>query len=124
MRYRYYNPNPKKNNASDCVVRMLCAITGKPWVDCFLDLTEKAIEIGDMPSINATWMSLLRDMGFKRYVIPDTCPSCYNFEDFCIDNPVGVYVIGTGTHVATVKDGILYDSWNSLGEVPIFYFRR
>lgn len=125
MRYRYYNPNPIKSNGGDCVVRMLCCVTGKPWVDVYLDLVEKGLEMGDMPSVNATWVAYLRDLGFKRYSVPDTCPEdCYTIEDFCIDHPNGVYVLGTGSHVVCVKDGFYYDSWDSGKEVPMFYLRR
>ena len=124
MRYRYYNPNPIKDTASDCVVRMLCKVTGLTWAESYLALVEKGLEVGDMPSVNSVWVAFLRDMGFKRFVIPDNCPDCYTIEDFCIDNPKGLFVIGTGSHVATIEDGTLYDSWNSLGEVPMFYLRR
>ena len=124
MRYRYYNPNPTTNTASDCVVRMLCAITGRPWADNYLDLVEKGMELGDMPSVNRVWFALLKDMGFKRFIIPDTCPNCYTIEDFCIDHPKGLYIVGTGSHVAAIDDGVVLDSWNSLNETPLFYFRR
>ena len=123
-RYRYYNPNPIKENASDCVVRMLTLVTGKPWAQAFLDLAEQCLIIGDMPSVNYVWMSLLKDLGFKKYSLPDTCPACYTIEDFCNDNPVGEYVLGTGTHVCYAKDGLFYDSWDSSKEVPIFVLRR
>ncbi len=124
MRYKYYNPNPIKDTASDCVVRMLCVVNGKPWAENYLALVEKGLEMGDMPSVNHVWISLLRDMGFKRYVIPDSCPDCYTIEDFCIDHPNGLYVVGTGSHVVAVEDGCVFDSWNSLNETPIFYLRR
>lgn len=124
MSYRYFNPNPKSNSAGDCVVRMISRITGMSWLDAYLAIVEKGIELGDMPSANHVWFDYLRDLGFKRHVIPDTCPACYSFEDFALDHPKGTYVVGTGTHVATIIDGTLYDSWNSLREVPVFYFSR
>lgn len=123
-RYRYYNPNPIKDNASDCVVRMLCCVTGKPWAQAFLDLAEKSLELGDMPSVNTVWIALLTDMGFKRYSLPDNCPNCYTVEDFCNDNPKGEFVLATGSHVLTVRDGFFYDSWDSSQQVPIFFLRR
>lgn len=124
MRYRYYNPNPIKDNAGDCVVRMLCCVTGRTWVDCYLDLTEKGLEMGDVISSNIVWVAYLRDLGFKRYSLPDTCPNCYSIEDFCIEHPKGTYVLGTGSHVVCVKDGYYYDSWDSGKEIPMFYLRR
>lgn len=123
-RYRYYNPNPIKSDASDCVVRALCRVTGMPWQEQFLDLAEKSLELGDMPSINTVWIAYLRDLGFEKAIIPNTCPDCYTIEDFCIDNPVGTYIVGTGSHVCTCVDGFAYDSWDSTRQVPIFYLRR
>ena len=124
MRYKYFNPNPIKDTASDCVVRMLCAVTGRPWAECYLMLVEKGLEVGDMPSVNQTWISLLKDMGFKKHIIENDCLNCYTINDFCLDHPTGLYVVGTGTHVVAVEDGCIFDSWNSLGEMPIFYLRR
>ena len=48
----------------------------------------------------------------------------YTVEDFCIDHPHGVYVLGCDGHVLTVVDGLYYDSWDSGGEVPIYYWER
>lgn len=40
------------------------------------------------------------------------------------DHPDGVFVLAFGGHVATVKNGILFDSWDSSNETPIYYYRR
>lgn len=124
MRFRYFNPNPIKNNASDCVIRMLTLVTGKSWVDCYLDLVEKGLEMGDVISSNIVWGAYLRDLGFKRHIIPNTCPNCYSIEDFCLDHPHGLYVVSTGTHVVGILDSYFYDSWNSGRETPIYYWSR
>ena len=66
----------------------------------------------------------LRLKGFKRYQMPDMCPTCYTIKDFCYHNPRGIYVVGTGEHVVCVMDGDYYDSWDSGNEIPIYYFQR
>lgn len=78
----------------------------------------------DMPSSDAVWGSVLKKNGFVREAIPNTCPECYTAEDFCNDHQEGVYVLGFGGHVATVEDGVLYDSWDSSKEVPQYYWRK
>ena len=80
--------------------------------------------MADMPSSNAVWDTLLKKYGFVREVIPNECNDCYTVEDFCTDNPDGVYVLGTGSHVITVVDGCYFDAWDSGMEQPIFYYRR
>ena len=103
---------------------MLTLVTGKSWVDCYLDLVDKGLEIGDVISSNIVWGAYLRDLGFKRHIIPNTCPNCYSVEDFCLDHPHGLYILGTGTHVVAVEDGYYFDTWNSGRECPIFYLSR
>lgn len=83
-----------------------------------------AYKMYDMPSSNAVWGAYLADMGYRRYVIPDTCPACYSVKQFCIDNPKGKYLLATGTHAVTVIDGDYYDTWDSGDEVPIYYFTK
>ena len=77
-----------------------------------------------MTSSDSVWGAVLRMNGFYREALPNTCPDCYTAEDFCIDHPIGTYVLGFGGHVATVVDGNLYDSWNSLHEIPQYYWYR
>ena len=50
--------------------------------------------------------------------------SFYTAEDFAADNPYGTFVLGFGGHVATVKDGVIYDSWDSRNEIPQYYWLR
>ncbi len=84
--------------------------------------------MSDMPSANRVWMAYLKKIGFKKYLIPDTCPDCYTVQDFCIDHPVGIYVLWVdgqqNGHVVCVVDGNYYDTWDSGYEFPIFYWRK
>ena len=72
----------------------------------------------------AVWGAYLYSQGFKRAVIPNTCPDCYTVKDFCRDYQVGTFILGIGDHVVCVKDGDYYDAWDSGREVPVFYFRK
>lgn len=53
---------------------------------------------------------------------PCPCPDCYTLEDFADDHPQGIFVVGTGNHVVTVEDGVLFDSWDSRSEYPVYYW--
>lgn len=117
-----YNPNPCGRNVGDCAVRAISKALGIDWETAFITLAWNALQMCDMPSSDAVWGSVLRQSGFYRYALPNTCPDCYTAEDFCNDHPQGVFVLGFGGHVATVIDGILYDSWDSSQNVPQFYW--
>lgn len=115
-----YNPNPTERNVGDCAVRAIAKALDVDWEKAYLLIVSNGFAMGDMPSSDSVWGSVLRQNGFYRKAIPNRCPDCYTVEDFCRDNPAGVFVLGFGGHVATVVDGNLYDSWNSSKEIPVY----
>ena len=119
-----YNPSPVGRNVGDCSVRALTKALGVDWETAYAMMAKAGFLMADMPSSNAVWGAVLRQNGFSRYTVPNTCPDCYTAEDFCFDHPSGVYVLGFGNHVATVKDGTLYDSWDSSKEIPQYYWTK
>ena len=125
MGYVNFNPNPKRKLVGDCVIRAISKVTDRNWEDVYLDLMLQGFTMHDMPSSNDVWGTYLANNGFKRYVIPDTCPYCYTVNQFVQDNPDLVGILATGTHVIAVGgDGNYYDTWDSGNEVPIYYWRR
>lgn len=122
MAYVLYNPNPVGRRVGDCAVRAVSKALDVDWEQAFLLLSGAAYRMGDMPSSDSVWGAVLRQHGFYRSAIPNTCPDCYTARDFCRDHPRGVYVLAFGGHVACAKDGDLYDSWDSSDEVPIYYW--
>ena len=122
--WQYVNKNPRNKSVGDCTVRAISIATDKGWMETYLDLCLFGLLMADMPSANSITTAYLRNKGFRRRTISDDCPDCYTIEDFCKDHPKGVYVIGTGSHLTTVIDGTLFDSWNSLAETPVYYFEK
>ena len=120
----YYNPSPAGRNVGDCAVRAVAKALGTDWETAFSLIVDNAFQMADMPSSNAVWGSVLRQHGFMRSALPQTCPDCYTAEDFALDHPNGTYVLGFGNHVATLEDGRLYDSWDSTQEIPQYYWEK
>ena len=119
-----YNPNPVGRRVGDCAIRALAKALGVGWETAYAMAASNGYSMGDMPSSNSVWGAVLRQNGFYRQSIPNSCPDCYTADDFCRDNPVGTYVLGFGTHVATVVNGNIYDSWDSRNLVPQYFWLK
>ena len=122
--YVEYNPSPTKARVGDCAVRAVTKVLGVDWDTAYLMLCLKGYNMGDMPSSNAVIDACLREKGYVRRMLPDSCPQCYTLEQFSQDHSQGVYIVGTGSHVAAVVDGVIYDSWDSSNEYPIYYWEK
>ena len=120
----YYNPNPDRKNTTDCTIRALTKALDLTWDEVYAKVSFAGLVLHDMPDKNYVWSKVLKDNGFRRYIIPDTCPDCYTVRDFCVDHRSGTYVLCLDGHVVAVKDGDHYDAWDSGDGVPIFYWER
>ena len=119
-----FNNNPAGRVVGDCAVRAVSVALGTDWETAYSMLAEAGYNMADMPSSNGVIGAVLRQNGFYRASIPDYCPDCFTAENFCEENPIGIFVLGFGGHVATVVDGIIYDSWDSSKEMPQYYWAQ
>ena len=121
--WEYYNPNPiGMNGVGDCDVRAIAKALDISWEQAYTKLCVNGFLMGNLPNADLVWGAVLREAGFNRSVIPNTCPECFTVEDFCKEHSEGTFVVKSQDHVATVVDGILYDSWDSSRNVPIYYW--
>ena len=124
MSYSYYNPNPVGKRVGDCAIRAISKALSVDWQTAYAMVISNGFIMGDMPSSDAVWGATLRQSGFRKAIIPDTCPDCYTAGQFAEDHPEGVFVLGFGGHVATVVDGQLFDTWDSSNEIPVYFWYR
>ena len=122
--WKPFNNNPCGRAVGDCAVRAISVALDVDWETAYVMLVADGFGMCDLPNADATWGAVLRQNGFVREAIPNTCPDCYTAEDFCKDHPSGTYVLGFGGHTATVRDGVLYDLWDSSNLIPVYYWRR
>ena len=122
--WRKFNNNPVGRKTGDCVVRAISVALNISWDDAHYMLSELSRAMGEMPSADDVWGAVLRQHGFRRSAIPNTCPDCYTTKDFAQDHPHGVYVLGFGGHCTAVIDGVVWDAWDSRDEVPQFFWYR
>lgn len=119
-----YNPNPQKKHVGDCAVRAISKALDIDWDEAYVKLCMNGYTLADLPNAVYVYGSVLRQNGFTREVIPNSCPDCYTIEDFCKDHPQGKFVVVTSNHVVCIIDGNYYDSWPSGQEVPILFFKE
>lgn len=122
--YIEYEPNPVRSGGIDCSVRAISKALDVSWERAYVMLALNGFLMGNVISADEVWGSVLRQSGFVRKIIPDSCPNCYSVEEFCVDHPKGTYVVKSENHVATVVDGDLYDSWNSQGKTALYYWEK
>ena len=122
--YAMWNPSPRGAKVGDCAIRALAKALNVDWETAYTMLAVKGFEMADMPNSNAVIHAVLSQAGFDRQALPNTCPNCYTVAQFAEDHPSGVYVLGTGTHVVTIADGVIYDSWDSSGEYPVYFWEK
>jgi len=118
-----YNPNPRGINTGDCVIRAICRATDKTWEKVYAELTIKGLQEAMWGDTNTVWEKYLKENGFVKELLPNTCPDCYTIADFANEHKAGTFIVATGTHVVTVKDGRYFDTWDSGYLIPSYYFR-
>lgn len=117
--FRYLNPNPEKRLIGDCVIRAIAIAQNRPWLDVYDDICYQGRLMFDMPSANEVWGEYLKMLGYIKKTCNDS-----SIIDFCYNHPIGIFIVGTGTHVVTIINGDYYDTWNSGDEIPIYYFAK
>lgn len=122
--WKQYNPNPRSERVGDCTIRAISKATDQSWDEVYASLCVQGYIMADMPSANNVWGAYLKKEGYKRYIIPDTCPECYTVEEFCKDFPDGVFILALSGHVVCVTDGDYYDTWDSGKEIPMYYWKK
>lgn len=123
--YIHYNENPRENYwAGDCVIRAINIVTGKSWEEIYTALCAEGFYIGDWGNNNGAWDWYLRSLGYKRYICPNDCPSCYSMADFAEEHKNGKYIVASGNHAVAIVFGNIVDAWDSSQVVPIYYYTK
>lgn len=100
--WKYYNPNPTGRNVGDCAIRAVSKALNIDWEKAYCLICANGFSMGDMPSSDSVWGAVLRQNGFYKKILPDSCPDCYTAENFMQENPQGTYVSGLQRSSGTV----------------------
>ena len=123
--FHYYNENPKDRKTDDCVIRAIATATGQTWDDTLVGLTNCALKHKYMIHCPELYGKYLEELGFHKEKQPrkrdnkryKACEFVKNFEGTAVAN------LGQG-HVACIKDGQVWDIWDSSHEIVGNYWTK
>lgn len=109
----YYNPNPKKLEVGDCVVRAICKATDKDWDTVYMELCKLGLELKMMPNDTDNWKEYLRRNGFIEHKISNKKGSKRpTVDSFARSHKKGIYILRVANHIVTCVAGYYYDLWD------------
>ena len=124
--WAYYNPNPRDLDTCDCVIRALCAVTGKDWYEVFDKCCEIARENATMPNSNKLAIKRCEAFGLEPRTIarPKKGEKSLTVRAFCKQHPHGKFILSTVHHDLAVIDGKYYDTYKNYGQKVYKYYEK
>lgn len=122
--FQSYNANPTNSRVGDCAVRAIATALGQDWEKTYVDLCLQGYIMHDLPNADYVWGEYLYNKGFKRNILPCDRGLCVTVNQFCEDNPRGIFIVCPKNHVVAVIDGRFLDTWNSGDEIINYYWRK
>lgn len=112
--FQYFNANPQGNNTTDCVVRSICAATGKEWDDVLKGLTKCALKHKLMISDPDLYSKYLKEIGWIKHKQPKKSNGKkYKGSEWApIFKGNAIAHIGAH-HMVFVSHGKIWDTWDS-----------
>ena len=125
--YKFYKPNPEGNeDACDCVIRALCAVTGLSWYEVYDKCCEIGKEHGVMPNASGKKYSEIRCIAFgltpRVIPAPKRGQKSMTVQKFCEKHRKGKYILTTAHHDLAVVDGKYWDLVENYGQKVYKYY--
>lgn len=114
--YKYFQPNDKdkKDDQSDCVIRALCKVMNKTWLEVFDELLPIARELQCMLNSKPCYETFLLNRSFVYQEISNKKGiKLPTVDSFTKDHKDGVYVLRLAHHIIASVDCYYYDTWDS-----------
>lgn len=111
-KYINYQPNPKKNNTTDCTFRAYSKAENITWEEAYDIAVALGKEMKLMPNDHKVVDKILKDnfgYSFTKFKKEDR----KTVNEFAIEHPKGTYVGWLHGHIVAIVDGYYYDSWDS-----------
>lgn len=124
--FTYYNANPKGKKTTDCVIRAICTALDQDYKTTARELLEFWLETGyDMSDVKC-FGKYLESKGWEKQKQPRKPDNTkYTGKEFIkIFKGICVVNIG-GNHTVCVKEGKIFDIWDSTdGCIGNYWIRK
>ncbi len=117
----YFQPNKKdlKDNYGDCVIRAICKVLNKEWIEVYDMLVEKGRDFQCLPNSKPVYEAVLLENGFEYHGISNRKGTKRpTVKKFATDEHK-TCVMRTAHHLVASVDGSFYDTWDS-GEKSLY----
>lgn len=124
--HKYYNPNPRKIETADCVVRAMIRATGRDWDSIYKELYEIGFEKKVMPNNKEAWEEFLKrhDFVYNKLTIKKGSKRPRVYQVAKKTKGTGPVVCVVANHIVTAVDGYYWDIWDS-GDAALYgYWTR
>lgn len=112
--FKYYNANPKNKRTTDCVIRAICVALDQSYEQTVKELTDVWLSTGYDMSDTKCFGKYLELKGWSKQKQPRKSDNKkYTGKEF-VKNFKGVCVANIGgNHVVCIKNGRVFDIWDS-----------
>lgn len=111
--YKYYNHNPKGVVTGDCVIRSIGTALNKPWDNILKDLTKYSLKHKYYIGCVELYEIYLSDAGWTKHNAPHKRNGKpYKLIEWLSRFNGEAIVSIDDDHLAYVKEGVLYDTWD------------
>ena len=128
--FTYYNPNPLYDGKKkpwrhvDCVVRAICAGTGKTWKEVYSLLVMEGEKNYTMPNDIVSYSKVLRELDFREV---KKCKSGeMTVQDLCLisKKEKSILILRVKRHLTCIKSGIIHDTWDCSEQEVIQFWEK
>ena len=113
---RFYFP---KSPTGDCVPRAIAIATNTDYRQVWAELCDIAKPVGMFPNENPVWQRYLINRGWQQHRLPKPWRSIALLK---ISQGIVYCRAGYNVHLAAIKNGDLYDTWDCRDRLAYSYW--
>lgn len=123
--FHFYNANPKNRMTGDCEVRAISTALNEDYNRVLMEMCEMTCETGYIFNDNKGEEKYLTSKGWKKHKQPRHSDNTkYTGKEFCKEFKGTCIAHIGGNHVVCIKDGKVYDTWDSTDGCIGNYFTK